>query len=97
MSSGNKGDSSKRGAIRRQRLRRDDNGGTPAGGPGWHPSPRRRPFSGPSSDGHAGAPRNSPSYKLGVRVALTWQRLVLEPLHQCAQFLRPVSALQPRI
>ena len=47
MSSENKDDNSKRGAIRRQRLRRDDGGCAPAGGPGWHPSPRRRPFFGP--------------------------------------------------
>ena len=58
ISSSNKDDSSRRGAIRRQRLHHDDSGGAPAGGPGWHPSSRGRPFFGPSSNGHADAPRD---------------------------------------
>ena len=60
MPSGNKEDNSNRDAIRRQRLRYDDSGGTLAGGPGGYPSRRRQPFVGPSSDGHADAARVLP-------------------------------------
>ena len=96
MPSGNKDGNSKRGAIRRQRLRCDDSGGTLAGGPGGHPSWRRQPFVGPSSDGHADAPRVLPKPLVSSRAYLAALSFsAVTPVR--ALPTTSVSAVQPRI
>ena len=95
MSSGTK-DNSNRGALRRQRLRPHDSGGVPAGGSGWHPSPRQRPFFGPSSDDHADAPRELLERQVSSRayLAALSLRSVTPPR---ASPTTSVSAVQSRI